>query len=137
MPKTADTEEVQKLIANGAQLVDVLPANTYREEHIPGAISIPMEEIATAPERLDHAKPVVVYCYDHQCDLSSRGAARLTQLGFTDVYDYVDSKVAWFAEGLPSEGLVDDSKRAIAKMDTDVPTLPVDATVRDIQVGDD
>ncbi len=132
MAKQVTTDEVQRLARDGAQIVDVLPASNYAEEHLPGAISIPMAEIATAADRLDPTKPVVVYCYDHQCDLSSRAAARLETMGFVDVNDYVDSKVAWFAEGLPSEGLVDDSKRAVSRLHTDVPTVGDDATLADI-----
>jgi hypothetical protein len=36
--------------------------------------------------------------------MSARAAWRLEELGFTDVYDYVASKVDWFANGLPREG---------------------------------
>ncbi len=131
MHHRADTSTVADLAAAGAQIVDVLPDETYRQEHIAGAVNIPLEQIATASDRLDRERPVVVYCYDHQCDLSARAAAHLDGLGFTDVYDYVDSKVAWFAEGLPSEGLVDDSRRAIARLHRDVPRVGRDATLGD------
>ena len=36
--------------------------------------------------------------------MSARAAWRLEELGFTDVYDYVASKVDWFANGHPREG---------------------------------
>ena len=36
---------------------------------------------------MDRARPTVVYCFDTQCDLSGRAAARLEQLGFAEVYD--------------------------------------------------
>jgi CBS domain-containing protein len=36
--------------------------------------------------------------------MSARAAWRLEELGFTEVYDYVASKVDWFANGLPREG---------------------------------
>lgn len=130
------TQEVRQQIERGAQVVDVLPAKTFLEEHLPGAINIPMPELADAANRLDKTRPVVVYCYDHQCDLSSRAAALLDELGFSEVYDYVDSKVAWFAEGLPSEGLVDDSKRAIARVQSDLPTVAADASLKDVRADD-
>lgn len=126
------TEEAKRLRDEGAQVVDVLPAATYLEEHIPGAINIPMHEIDTAGDQLDPHKPVVVYCYDHQCDLSSRAAARLASMGFDEVYDFVDSKVAWFAEGLPSDGLVNDEARAISRLHTDVPCVGPDAALREL-----
>jgi rhodanese-related sulfurtransferase len=66
MPKRVELDELQTLITEGAQLVEVLPASEYEEEHLPGAISIPLKELdeGTA-SRLDRGRPVVVYCYDY------------------------------------------------------------------------
>ncbi|MCH7481363.1 MAG: rhodanese-like domain-containing protein [Chloroflexi bacterium] len=45
-----------------AQLVEVLPPAEYEEEHIEGAISIPLKNLdREAHERLDRDRPVVVY----------------------------------------------------------------------------
>jgi rhodanese-related sulfurtransferase len=42
MPRSIDRHEVQQLIAEQqAQLVEVLPAAEYADEHLPGAINIP------------------------------------------------------------------------------------------------
>jgi rhodanese-related sulfurtransferase len=60
-----DREELRRLIEEGVQLVEVLPAEEFEDEHIPGAISIPLRRLeAGAREKLDPAKPVVVYCWD-------------------------------------------------------------------------
>ncbi|HEX2241220.1 MAG TPA: rhodanese-like domain-containing protein [Actinomycetota bacterium] len=60
-----DVRELQELIKNGAQLVEVLPAGEYEEEHLPGAISIPLKTLnRETTERLDGARPIVVYCWD-------------------------------------------------------------------------
>jgi rhodanese-related sulfurtransferase len=123
---------VRALVERGAQLVDVLPAETFTNEHLPNAINIPLAEIDSAKERLDPARPVVVYCYDYQCDLSPRGACRLEQLGFGEVYDYVASKVAWLAEGWSGEGLLRDDQRAQAATLRDVPRVSPDATIADL-----
>jgi rhodanese-related sulfurtransferase len=52
-------------VDRGAQLVEVLPANEYEEDHLPGAINMPLrrleEEARTA---LDRSRPIVVYCWD-------------------------------------------------------------------------
>ena len=65
MPKEIDRREVQRLIEAGAQLVEVLPPEEYEEEHLPGAMNIPLRRIETqARDRLDPARPVVVYCFD-------------------------------------------------------------------------
>ncbi|HZA26664.1 MAG TPA: rhodanese-like domain-containing protein [Actinomycetota bacterium] len=66
MPKAIDREELQRLVREeGAQLVEVLPPEEYDEEHLPGAINIPLRRIdAEARERLDLQRPVIVYCWD-------------------------------------------------------------------------
>ncbi len=58
-------DEVERLLAAGAQLVDVLPREEYEEEHLPGAINIPLEELdRETAGRLDRGRPVIVYCHD-------------------------------------------------------------------------
>lgn len=98
--------EVRRLIdREAAQLVEVLPRREYEDEHIAGALHIPLRELdRRARDELDPSRPVIVYCNDFLCDMSPRAAERLTQLGFTDVYDYVPGKVDWMAAGLPREG---------------------------------
>ena len=57
--------DVERLIAGGAQVVDVMPAGDYRESHIAGAINIPLAKLGElAPKLLDRERPVVVYCFD-------------------------------------------------------------------------
>jgi rhodanese-related sulfurtransferase len=58
-------QEVQELIDKGAQLVEVLPPDEFEEDHLPGALNIPLRDIETAPEhKLERNVPVVVYCWD-------------------------------------------------------------------------
>jgi rhodanese-related sulfurtransferase len=65
VPRDIDREEVQRLVTEGAQLVEVLPTEEYEEEHLPGAINIPLRNIdQEAPKRLDRNRPVIVYCWD-------------------------------------------------------------------------
>ncbi|MCH8848603.1 MAG: rhodanese-like domain-containing protein [Chloroflexi bacterium] len=56
-------DEVLRLIRDeAAQLVEVLPRPEYEDEHIEGAISIPLKSLdREAHERLDRERPVVVY----------------------------------------------------------------------------
>jgi rhodanese-related sulfurtransferase len=57
---------LQRLIADDAQLVEVLPADEYAEAHLPGAINIPLKELDQASTAaLDRRRPIVVYCYDY------------------------------------------------------------------------
>ncbi len=67
MPTEIDRHEVQRLLAAGAQLVDVLPAEEYAAEHIEGALSLPLKELdAETATRIDQHRPVIVYCWDTQ-----------------------------------------------------------------------
>ena len=66
-PKPVDRNGVQRLMAEGAQLVDVLLRPEYEEEHLPGAINIPLKELNRAKaQQLDRERPVIVYCNDYQ-----------------------------------------------------------------------
>lgn len=63
-----DRHEVQRLLADErAQLVEVLPQAEYEDEHLPGAINIPLKELDNEHVvGLDRTRPVIVYCYDSQ-----------------------------------------------------------------------
>ncbi len=116
-----DYDGLRRLLDEGAQLVEVLPAEEYAEEHLPGAISIPLKALdADSTAKLDRTRPVIVYCWDYLCDMSPRAAARLDSLGFERVYDYSPSKVDYLARGLPREGTKAGEKRAADFLREDV-----------------
>jgi rhodanese-related sulfurtransferase len=65
MPRTINREDVRRLLDDGAQLVEVLPADEYEEDHLPGAISLPLRRIdREGVTVLDRGQPVIVYCWD-------------------------------------------------------------------------
>jgi rhodanese-related sulfurtransferase len=67
MINKVERDEVRGLIASGAQLVEVLPFKEYEEQHLPGAISIPLKRMSReSVDQLDRDRPVIVYCYDYQ-----------------------------------------------------------------------
>ena len=63
MPTDISRERVQELVAEGSQLVDVRPDQEYQEEHIAGAINLPLKTLdaTTAGRALERSRPVVVY----------------------------------------------------------------------------
>ena len=66
MPTEIGRAEVRRLLGEGAQLVDVLPAEEYAHEHIAGAVSLPLAALNRETAAvLDPARPVIVYCWDH------------------------------------------------------------------------
>jgi rhodanese-related sulfurtransferase len=65
MPTQIGRADVQKLMAKGAQLVEVLPKEEFDEQHLPGAIHLPLRKIdAGVRASLDLERPVVLYCWD-------------------------------------------------------------------------
>jgi rhodanese-related sulfurtransferase len=67
MPTPIERDQVQHLLQQGAQLIEVLPPDEYEDEHLPGAINIPLKTIDRETTRqLDRDRPVIAYCYDYQ-----------------------------------------------------------------------
>ena len=65
MPRDVTTREVRALLDHGAQLVEVLPTEEYVEEHLEGAINLPLKELdARTAAQLDRRRPVIAYCHD-------------------------------------------------------------------------
>lgn len=65
MARNIERDEVQRLAGEGAQLVEVLPKEEYDEEHLPGAINLPLRRLeAEARDVLDRDRPIIVYCWD-------------------------------------------------------------------------
>jgi rhodanese-related sulfurtransferase len=65
MPIDISARQLRELLEQQVQLVEVLPAGEYEEEHLPGAINIPLKSFTSENlSQLDRYKPVVVYCWD-------------------------------------------------------------------------
>lgn len=65
MPQEIRRDQVQRFIEEGVQLVEVLPATEYEEDHLPGAINLPLRRLEAEARRvLDPGRPVIVYCWD-------------------------------------------------------------------------
>ncbi len=65
MSEAIGIERLRALLDEGAQLVEVLPRREFEEEHLPGAINLPLKEMnASSAEALDRGRAVVVYCWD-------------------------------------------------------------------------
>ena len=65
MPEDIGRERVQELLAQGAQLLEVLPREEYEYAHLPGAAQIHLARLdELAREELDPERPLVVYCND-------------------------------------------------------------------------
>ena len=68
MPTPIDRDELQRLRREeNAHLVEVLPAEDFEDEHLPGAVNIPLKTLdRRSTASLEPSRPVIVYCYHYQ-----------------------------------------------------------------------
>ena len=67
MPTSIDRDQVRRLVAEGARLVDVLPPAEHAEAHLPGALGWPLPTLdRRRVARLRRDGPLIVYCHDTQ-----------------------------------------------------------------------
>lgn len=82
-------------------LVDVRSSEAWAQGHIPGAVHLPYREIAArAPQELDPAVPVVVYCWSPGCNAGTKGAIEFARAGFA-VKEMIGGFEYWAREGQP------------------------------------
>ncbi|WP_424217152.1 rhodanese-like domain-containing protein (plasmid) [Streptomyces sp. BI20] len=97
-PRAVTAEEAVRLVADGALVVDVRRAFEWNRVHIPGAVHLPLAELAARCEELPDDRTLVTFCTG---GLRSAGAANLlTEFGFTAV-NMTGGLIAWRAAGGP------------------------------------
>jgi rhodanese-related sulfurtransferase len=107
-------DEAQKLIGDGAQLVDVRADHEWEVGRIAGATHLPLAELAERAGEIDKERSVVVYCRGG--NRSSMAAAALTDAGY-DAAKLSEGIVGWSEASLPLEpegGYVAESGEAAA-----------------------
>jgi rhodanese-related sulfurtransferase/DNA-binding transcriptional ArsR family regulator len=78
-------------------VVDVRPADEYRAGHVPGAVSIPLDELAARLSEIPTDVEVVAYCRGRYCVLSHRAVRLLLDHGF-DAALAAEGVLEWRAE---------------------------------------
>ncbi|MBS1880877.1 MAG: rhodanese-like domain-containing protein [Actinobacteria bacterium] len=109
--------EARKLLADGAQLVDVRADHEWEAGHIAGASHIQLDELAARAGEIDKDRPVVLYCRGG--NRSSMATAAL-QAGGYDAAKLTAGIVGWEEENLPIEpegGYVAESGEAAAVLE--------------------
>jgi len=76
------TELRRRLATGDVVLIDVRPELEYRAGHIPGALSVPVEKLATVLRTLPHDKEIVAYCRGPFCLFSHEAVLKLKKKGF-------------------------------------------------------
>jgi rhodanese-related sulfurtransferase len=91
-------DEAQKLIDEGAQLVDVRVGHEWEVGHIAGATHLPLAELAQRAGEIDKERPVVLYCRGG--NRSTMATAALVDAGY-DAAKLSEGIVGWDEAGLP------------------------------------
>lgn len=90
---------------SAAVFVDARDRDEYTAGHVPGALSLPYDEVVSEPERLQRldagGKPIIVYCGGGACELSIRLAEELIVAGQKRVLVYMGGLPEWAAAGHP------------------------------------
>ena len=97
--RNAEPAEAVRLINAGAQLIDLRGHDAFRAGHIVNARHVPAAELEAKLDKLDPAKPVVVYC--DSGITSARSAAQLVRAGFAQVWQLNGGLAAWKRENMP------------------------------------
>ncbi|MCM1949093.1 metalloregulator ArsR/SmtB family transcription factor [Streptomyces sp. G2] len=94
-------EELRARVAAGSVVVlDVRPVEEYLAGHIPGAVSIPVDELASRVHELPEQTEIVVYCRGEYCVLAYDAVRMLTERGRQAIRLH-DGMVEWRLAELP------------------------------------
>ena len=98
-----DTDELLARAAAGEIVVlDVRPAEEYAAGHIPGAVSIPVDQLADRIAELPERAEVVAYCRGAYCVLAHDAVRLLRDRGRSAVR-LTDGMLEWRLAELPVE----------------------------------
>jgi len=87
--RMATMKEAMELMEkeDGYVILDVRTKGEYREEHIPGAICIPVQDITEAPAELtDKDQLILVYC--RSGNRSKTASQKLAELGYRNIVEF-------------------------------------------------
>ena len=97
-------DELQaRLEEGGTVLLDVRPDDEYVAGHIPGALSIPIDELPDRLAELPRGTQVVAYCRGPYCVFADEAVALLRGQGIT-AFRLSEGFPDWRTAGLPTEG---------------------------------
>ena len=101
-----DRPTLWRLAQDGQVVVlDVRPAAEYEAGHIPGAVSIPLDDLEQKLSEIPRDQPVVAYCRGPYCVLAVQAVELLRQRGFS-ARRLQDGFPEWREDGFPVEAAV-------------------------------
>jgi rhodanese-related sulfurtransferase len=95
-------ELARRLKAGTVTLIDVRPVEEYEAAHIPGAVSVPLDQIGAFAKTVPKRRTIVAYCRGPYCVLSLQAVALLRKRGIAAMRSE-DGISEWRAAGLALE----------------------------------
>lgn len=95
-------ELLTKMKSKNVVVLDVRPTSEFENGHIPGAVNIPIEELATQLRKLPKNKEYVAYCRGPFCVYADEAVALLNKKGYT-AKRLNEGFPDWALKGLPVE----------------------------------
>jgi rhodanese-related sulfurtransferase len=83
-------------------VIDTRTADAFAEEHIPGAINIPTDQLPQRLNELSKEKDIVPYCWSVVCHLATRASLFLSEKGYR-VHELAGGIEYWKNYKLPIE----------------------------------
>jgi len=93
---------LQRVVAGDVTVLDVRPTEEYRSGHIPGALSVPLDQLKAVLAELPADEEIVAYCRGPYCVLAVKAVEVLRAKGFNAIR-LEESVQDWRALGLPVE----------------------------------
>lgn len=93
---------LKRVIAGDVAVLDVRPIEEYRAGHIPGALSVPLNQLKEILAQLPLDQEIVAYCRGPYCVLAVQAVDLLRAKGFNAIR-LEESVQDWRAMGLPIE----------------------------------
>lgn len=98
-----DRAELRKRMKDGTvTLIDVRPREEFEQAHLPGAVSVPLDELASWAKTAPRKNKVVAYCRGPYCVYAIKAVAELRKRGIAAERSE-DGVVEWRAAGLALE----------------------------------
>lgn len=94
------SELLERVREGSVTVLDVRPIEEYRAGHIPGAVSMPPEELERRLEELPRDQEVIAYCRGPYCVFAVQAVELLRKRGFT-ARRFEDGIPEWRSAGLP------------------------------------
>jgi len=103
---TVETEGLRALLSPGAAaplIIDVRPSDIYTDQHIVGAVNIPLAEMGDRRAELPEDRDAAIVTVCNRGNMSLSGMLFLQSLGYRRVTSLNGGTLAWADEGHPVE----------------------------------